>query len=41
MDFLLEAENKGYISLNNNFGNRYVEFLDREYNQLLDKYYMG
>lgn len=41
MDFLLEAENKGYIVLNNNFGNRYVEFVDREYNQLLDKYYIG
>ena len=41
VEMLLEAENKGYISLNNNFGNRYIEFLDRDYSKLLEKYYMG
>lgn len=39
VEMLLEAENKGYISLNNNFGNRYIEFLDRDYSKLLEKYY--
>ncbi len=41
IEVLLEAGNKGYISLNNNFGNRYVEFMNIDYAQLLDKYYMG
>lgn len=41
IELLLEAENKGYISLNNNFGNRYIEFLDKDYKKLLTKYYTG
>lgn len=41
IEALLEAENNGYISLNNNFGNRYVEFMNENYVQLLDKYYIG
>ena len=41
VEMLLEAENKGYISLNNNFGNRYIEFLNRDYSKLLRKYYTG
>jgi len=41
IEILLEAENKGYISLNNNFGNRYIEFLDKDYKKLLNKYYTG
>jgi hypothetical protein len=41
VEMLLEAENKGYISLNNNFGNRYIEFWDRDYSKLLVKYYTG
>lgn len=41
IDVLLEAENKGYISLNNNFGNKYIEFTNDNYTQLLDKYYIS
>jgi len=39
IEMLLEAENKGYIGLNNNFNNRVVEFIDYDYNGLLNKYY--
>ena len=40
IDMLLEAENKGYIGLNNNFGNRYIEFNKTKYIDLQEKYYM-
>ena len=40
IDMLLEAENKKLLSLNNNFGNRFIEFSDFEYNSLLHEYYM-
>ena len=33
------AENKGYIGLNNNFGNRYIEFSKIQYEGLLADYY--
>jgi hypothetical protein len=36
---LLVAENKGYIKLINNFGNRYIEFLDMDYENLISVYY--
>lgn len=36
---LLEAENKGYISLNNNFGNRLIEFNSTDYDSLLKNYF--
>ena len=36
---LLAAENKGYIKLINNFGNRYIEFLDIDYENLISIYY--
>lgn len=39
IEMLLEAENKRYINLNNNFGNRYIEFVDVEYKDLLNKLY--
>lgn len=39
IEVLLEAENKKYISLNNNFGNRFIEFVDMDYSKLLKKYY--
>ena len=39
IDLLIEAENKGYIALNNNFGNRLIEFNDTNYSLLLEKYY--
>ena len=39
IDALLEADNRGYISLNNNFGNRYIEFNDTRYQDLIYKYY--
>lgn len=39
IDLLIEAENKGYIALNNNFGNRLIEFNDTNYGLLLEKYY--
>lgn len=41
IEALLEAENKKYISLNNNFGNRYIEFVDMDYWHLLEKYYLN
>lgn len=39
IDMLLEAENKKLLMLNNNFGNRYLEFSDIDYNKLLIDYY--
>lgn len=41
VDMLLESENRGYIGLNNNFGNRYIEFNDTNYENLQRKYYMN
>lgn len=41
IDMLLEAENKQLLSLNNNFGNRYIEFADILYADLLKEYYAG
>lgn len=40
IDMLLEAENKRLLTLNNNFGNRFIEFSDVQYDKLLDEYYM-
>lgn len=40
IDMLLEAENKKILTLNNNFGNRFIEFSDVQYDRLLDEYYM-
>lgn len=40
IDMLLEAENKKLLTLNNNFGNRFIEFLNVQYDSLLDEYYM-
>lgn len=40
IDILLEAENKKLLTLNNNFGNRFIEFSDIQYDKLLDEYYM-
>ncbi len=39
IEILLEAENRGYIRLYNNFGNRFVEFEDISYKELLLKLY--
>jgi len=39
IESLLEAENKKYIRLNNNFGNRFIELVDMDYSKLLEKYY--
>ena len=39
IEMLLEAENKKLISLNNNFGNRIIEFMDVQYDKLLNEYY--
>lgn len=39
IDMLIEAENKGYIALNNNFGNRLIEFNDTDYDALVKKYF--
>ena len=39
VEILLEAENKGYIRLYNNFGNRFVEFADVVYGDLLYRLY--
>lgn len=40
IDMLLEAENKNLLTLNNNFGNRFIEFSDVQYDKLLNEYYM-
>ena len=40
IDMLLEAGNKKVLTLNNNFGNRFIEFSDVQYDRLLDEYYM-
>lgn len=40
IDMLIEAENKKLLTLNNNFGNRFIEFLDVQYDKLLDEYYV-
>jgi len=39
IDMLLEAENKKLLTLNNNFGNRYIEFSRVQYEGLLEDYY--
>ncbi len=39
IEMLLEAENKQLVSLNNNFGNRHIEFAGIEYTELLKRYY--
>ncbi len=39
IEMLLEAQNKRLLSLNNNFGNRYIEFEDLNYEKLLQYYY--
>ncbi len=39
IDILLEAENKKLLALNNNFGNRIIEFTNNQYEKLLDDYY--
>lgn len=40
LELLMEAENKKYINLNNNFGNRFIGFKDFDYDSLINKYYM-
>ena len=40
LELLVEAENKKYINLNNNFGNRFIEFNGYDYAGLIDKYYV-
>lgn len=40
IDMLLEAENKKLLTLNNNFGNKFIEFSDVQYDKLLNEYYM-
>lgn len=39
IDMLLEAENKKLLTLNNNFGNRFIEFSNIQYEELLNEYY--
>lgn len=39
IEILLEAENKGYIRLYNNFGNRFVEFSDVNSKELINRLY--
>lgn len=39
IEMLMDAENKQLLTLNNNFGNRHIEFADIQYEALLDDYY--
>ena len=39
IEMLMEAENKQLLTLNNNFGNRHIEFANIQYAKLLDEYY--
>lgn len=39
IEMLVEAENKQLLTLNNNFGNRHIEFADIQYSSLLNKYF--
>ena len=39
IEILLEAENKGYIQLYNNFGHRFVEISDIDYDELISRLY--
>ncbi len=41
IEMLLEAENKNMLTINNNFGNRHIEFVDVNYEALLGKYFAG
>lgn len=40
LELLVEAENRKYINLNNNFGNRFIEFNGYNYAGLVEKYYV-
>ena len=39
IEMLVEAENKQLLTLNNNFGNRHIEFADVEYSAILNEYF--
>ena len=39
IEMLVEAENKQLLNLNNNFGNRYIEFADIQYMEILKDYF--
>jgi len=39
IEMLMEAENKQLLTLNNNFGNRHIEFGDIQYANLLNEYF--
>lgn len=39
IEMLVEAENKQLLTLNNNFGNRHIEFADINYSEMLQEYY--
>ena len=39
IEALMEADNKSMVRLNNNFGNKYIEFESYDFDSLLDKYY--
>lgn len=39
IEMLVEAENKQLLTLNNNFGNRHIEFADIQYSKILNEYF--
>ena len=40
IEMLMEAGNRGLLSLSNNFGNRFIEFFDIDYQELLDAFFV-
>jgi len=40
IEMLMEAANRGLLSISNNFGDRFIEFFDMDYHGLIDTYFV-